>query len=271
MSQGSGISQHSIESLRSQSNAGKVPQYEVRGAQVVPIQNQRVVPPVAGGAVPINGAAPPARAPSPGTRAPSPGYYQGLPPLSQPRPNYNFAYSVEPPQRFGGIPPTQLSQMPAPSAEEAAIPQEQEPSTSSSKRKKQARVPEMTKAQREKAELARLEPIILQLTFKHKDRVICREEFMDDGNGGGNVLVAKWIEIGSEKKGNYEKVDIDRFNYKTVRKLAANFGCKGVSALSKQDCRKRLAIRLTSGTVYDLDEIANPVTEASTKKTNTIV
>ena len=120
--------------------------------------------------------------------------------------------------------------------------------------------------------MRKLEHIALNFTFQHKDRLICHEEYGGTTEGGekiGDVLVAKYITVGSVEKNNFKKIDIDKFNYQTVRHIAANFGCKSVSAASKFECRRKMAVRMTSGTVYNLDEIANPVTESADKKVNT--
>jgi hypothetical protein len=266
MSQDSGLTLHSIESKRSKSGSTEI-EYEVRGAQVVPVAaaGQAAGAPSLAGATP-NNSRPPSRSLSPANAAAMYAGVAQLPPLptTTRQTNQPFRYSRDPPPEWDA-----MSQQPV------VQPVVQPPVHETSRKKdgkSKNRAAELTKAQQERQELARLEPIVLKLTFKHKDRIVCREEYLDGGEGrGGNVLVAKWIELGSQEKGNYKKVDIERFNYKTVQKIAANFGCKGVSALSKQDCRKRMAIRITSGTVYDLDKIASPITDAATKKTNTYV
>ena len=129
------------------------------------------------------------------------------------------------------------------------------------------------KNEREKNELRRLEHLVLNFTYNQRDNLICQEEFgsssSDNGEKGGDVLVAKYIRVGSHEKNNYQEIDINRFNYDIVRKIAANFGCKNVSAASKFECRRKMALRKTSGTVYNLEDIANPVAEAADKKINT--
>ena len=132
------------------------------------------------------------------------------------------------------------------------------------------------KAQLERDELRRLEHLVLNFSYKNKDRLICQEETEPTGKNGENgehagevLLVARYITVGSKAKNNFQKIDIERFSYKVIRKIAVNFGCKNVSSASKFECRRKMAIRLTSGTVYDLDKVANPVAEAADKKVNT--
>jgi hypothetical protein len=87
----------------------------------------------------------------------------------------------------------------------------------------------------------------------------------------GPFTVAQFIEIGSIARNNYELFDIRTLNAVGLRKLASNFGCKGVSSAMMFDCRVKMAVRCTSGVVYDNLDIPNPVSNQREKKTNTFV
>jgi hypothetical protein len=85
----------------------------------------------------------------------------------------------------------------------------------------------------------------------------------------GPYTVAKFIEVGSVEKNNFKRFDLCELNSDNIRKVAAAFGCKGVSSATMFDCRFKMALRKTSGTSSDNLAIPNPVCAAGERKINT--
>ena len=119
--------------------------------------------------------------------------------------------------------------------------------------------------------MSEMTPWLAAFNYEYKDRLIVGME-MDNGkrsNDPGPYLVAQYIEFGSEAKGTYRKLDLKTLTYDLIRKVAGNFGCRGLSSSTIYQCRKKMAIRKTSGTVYDNLELPNPHADATEKKVNT--
>jgi hypothetical protein len=80
--------------------------------------------------------------------------------------------------------------------------------------------------------------------------------------------VARWLKV---NKPTPRKLDLSLFNSKQIRKLAQQCGVKGGGTLSLFQARKKIALVINMGTVYDDDTIANPKTSASDRKINTLM
>jgi hypothetical protein len=117
-----------------------------------------------------------------------------------------------------------------------------------------------------------LPPKLNAFRYEHKNRLKLGDE-MNPRNkeNPGPYTVAQFIEFGSEARGNYELFDLKTLKAEGIRKLASNFGCKGVSSATMFDCRLKMAIRCTAGTVYENLDISNPVSSQRDKKINSFV
>ena len=133
-----------------------------------------------------------------------------------------------------------------------------------------AQAPPANQPKKKKTKKPDLVPALAAFRFDHKDRLILGEE-MNHRNkeNPGPYTVAQYIDVGSKAKGNYVRYDLRDLGSDAIRKLASNFGCKGVSSASMFECRFKMAVRMTSGTTYGNFDIPNPVTTAAEKKENT--
>ncbi|CAB9530191.1 unknown protein [Seminavis robusta] len=117
-----------------------------------------------------------------------------------------------------------------------------------------------------------LPPKVAAFTYEHKHRLELGEEmYSRSKDNPGPFTVAQFIVFGSESRGNFEKFDIDKnLTCEQLRKLATNFGCKGVSSIGKFEIRKRMAIRCTAATAYNNPEILNTFASARELKINSV-
>ncbi|CAB9521941.1 hypothetical protein SEMRO_1252_G256220.1 [Seminavis robusta] len=114
-----------------------------------------------------------------------------------------------------------------------------------------------------------LPPKVAAFRYEHKSRLELGEELNKRSKDNpGPFTVAQYIVFGSESRGNYEKFEIDKLSCDQLRKLAVNFGCKGVSSAGKFEIRRRMAIRCTAATAYDNPEIVNNFASARDLKIN---
>jgi hypothetical protein len=67
------------------------------------------------------------------------------------------------------------------------------------------------------------------------------------------------------------KYDLQTLKSDQIRKLALNFGCKGVQSATLFNCRKAIATRISMGVIYNNMNVANPSTTTDTIKINTCI
>jgi hypothetical protein len=65
--------------------------------------------------------------------------------------------------------------------------------------------------------------------------------------------------------------DLQTLKSDQIRKLALNFGCKGVQSATLFNCRKVMATRISMGVIYNNMNMANPSTTTDTIKINTCI
>lgn len=156
---------------------------------------------------------------------------------------------------------TSPKETPASSSDKTPASSDKTPASSSDKKKKAS-----------SKKMSEMTPWLGAFNYEYKDRLICGME-MDNGRSSntdrGPFMVAQFIEFGTVAKNNYRKLDLTTLTYDLIRKVAANFGCRGLSSGSMFECRKKMAIRKSSGTVYDNLELPNPHADATEKRVNT--
>jgi hypothetical protein len=103
--------------------------------------------------------------------------------------------------------------------------------------------------------------------FRHK--IECEDE-RDLKNMEDTEMhsVARFLNVGFPQP---HKLDIAKFNSKQLRKFATNCGVKGGGNLTLFAARKKIALAISMGTVYDDNKIANPKTTSDERKLNTLM
>jgi len=155
----------------------------------------------------------------------------------------------------------------APSTARAPTPTSCQPSRSSSpvtKKKKAKRNP-----QEEEKLQADINMVINNFRADYKHKIICEEE-RDTKNVDDKELynVARWLPV---NKPVLRRLDLATFNSKQIRRLALSCGVKGGGNLTLFQCRRKIAVSITMGTVYNDKTIANPSTTAAERKVNTLM
>ena len=111
--------------------------------------------------------------------------------------------------------------------------------------------------------------VINHFTPEYKHKITCEEE-RDSKNVDDQELynVARWLNI---NKPVPRKLDLAAFSSKQIRKLALKCGVKGGGNLTLFQCRRRIAMSITMGTVYNDNTISNPMTTTAERKVNTLM
>jgi hypothetical protein len=116
---------------------------------------------------------------------------------------------------------------------------------------------------------ADIEKVINSFRPEYRCKIVCEEE-RDLKNVDDKELynVARWLPI---NKPVPRRFDLATFNSKQIRRLALSCGVKGGGNLTLFQCRKKIAMSITMGTVYNDNTIANPNTTAAERKVNTLM
>ena len=106
-----------------------------------------------------------------------------------------------------------------------------------------------------------IEMVVNNFQPDYKNRIECEEE-RDIKNLEDQELhlVARWLNV---NKPTPHKLDLATFNSKQIRKLAQNCGVKGGGNLTLFQARRKIAMSITMGIVYNDNTIANPKTTGS--------
>jgi hypothetical protein len=114
-----------------------------------------------------------------------------------------------------------------------------------------------------------IKKVINSFRAEYRGKIVCKEEH-DLNNIDDKELynVARWLPI---NKPVPRRSDLATFNSKQIRRLALSCGVKGGSNWTLFQCRKKIAMSITLGTVYNDNTIANPNTTAVGQKVNTFM
>jgi hypothetical protein len=171
-----------------------------------------------------------------------------MPPLSCPPPSL-------PPSRPPSLPPSR-----APS-----------PAVSALGTKKKAAVPKKTAEEIAEAQKLQsdIDTVVNSFKPEYRDYIVCEDEH-DAKNSEDKEFynVARWLKV---NKPTPRRLDLSLFNSKQIRKLAQNCGVKGGGNLTLFQARKKIALSINMGTVYNDDTIANPKTSFAERKVNTLM
>jgi hypothetical protein len=114
-----------------------------------------------------------------------------------------------------------------------------------------------------------IEMVITHFKPEYKHRIDCEDE-RDMKNMEDQELykVARWLNV---NKPVPRKFDLAKFNSKQIRRLAVTCQVRGGGNLTLFQCRRKIAMSITMGTVYDDETISNPKTTTLERKTNTLM
>ena len=114
-----------------------------------------------------------------------------------------------------------------------------------------------------------IELVINHFKPEYKHKIDCEDE-RDMKNMEDQELykVARWLNV---NKPVPRKFDLAKFSSKQIRKLAVNCQVRGGGNLTLFQCRRKIAMSITMGTVYDDETIANPKTTHNERKVNTLM
>ena len=161
-------------------------------------------------------------------------------------------------------------QVPRPSSSRATSPASRASSPASAAAPSSSTKKKMAKAKRkdpleEEKHNREIDMIINHFTPEYKHKITCEEE-RDVKNVDDQELynVARWLNI---NKPVPRKLDLASFSSKQIRKLALKCGVKGGGNLTLFQCRRRIAMSITMGTVYNDNTIANPLCWNATQRT----
>jgi hypothetical protein len=114
-----------------------------------------------------------------------------------------------------------------------------------------------------------IEVVIAAFKPEYKHKIECEDE-RDMKNVEDQELykVARWLNV---NKPAPRKFDLSKFSSKQIRKLAVNCQVRGGGNLTLFQCRRKIAMSITMGTVYNDETISNPKTTNTERKVNTLM
>jgi hypothetical protein len=111
--------------------------------------------------------------------------------------------------------------------------------------------------------------VINNFRSEYKNKIICEEERnMKDIDDKELYNVAPWLPV---NKPVPHRFDLAAFNSKQIHRLAIVCGVKGGGNLTLFQCRGKMAVSITMGSVYNDNTIANPNTTTAEQKVNTLL